>query len=691
MEYIFLDHDCLIFDAIYSDESQNFVSEIDLKKNMSFKIKIRTAKENVDKIFLVTADNTNNKTNKFDMQKDHSNDFFDFYIIKIDGQTENFIYYFEIIKNNKKYFYNKFGICERVDNNYNFCLTPGFVAPDWAKSCVIYQIFVDRFFNGDANNDVIDNEYLYLGHSAKKINWEEKIKINDVCNFYGGDLKGIIKKMDYLVDLGIEAIYLNPIFVSPSTHKYDIQDYDYIDPHFGKIVKDNGERLYFENFNNKFASKYISRTCDKENLEASNNLFIKLVEIAHKNNIKIILDGVFNHCGAFNKWLDKENFYYKSGYAIGAYKDKNSIYNNYFHWHKDDWPNNNFYDSWWGFDNHPKLNYENSKELFNYILKIAQKWVSAPFNADGWRIDVAADLGMSREFNHKFWREFRLAVKKVNPEAIIIAEHYGNAKEWLSGDQWDSIMNYDAFMEPVTYFLTGMEKHSESFDACKLNNSNYFEQCIKFNMAQFNFNNLIMSMNQLSNHDHSRFYTRTNKIVGRLHNKGHSASEENVNKSIMMQGIIFQMTWPGCPSIYYGDEVGLKGWSDPDNRRPFPWDNQDKILLEFYKFLIDFHKKNCALKFGSLMFLNIEPGIICYARWLEDINERIIIMLNTNDQKYNLKIPVWKIGLLKNNKFKKIISVSDNHFKTNHKNLLYCDKVLNIEINSHSAIIIKSV
>ena len=200
-------------------------------------------------------------------------------------------------------------------------------------------------------------------------------------------------------DLGIDAIYFNPLFVSPSNHKYDIQDYDNIDPHFGKIVNDTGDVLQPGQHENRLATKYINRITNRENLEASNALFAEVVKEAHRRGIKVILDGVFNHCGSFNKWMDREKIYENAdGYEKGAYIAKDSPYHDYFQFFDDyKWPYNEVYDGWWGHNTLPKLNYENSRELFNYMLYIAGKWVSPPYNADGWRLDVAADLGHSPE------------------------------------------------------------------------------------------------------------------------------------------------------------------------------------------------------------------------------------------------------------------------------------------------------
>lgn len=241
------------------------------------------------------------------------------------------------------------------------------------------------------------------------------------------------QKLGYLQNLGVEVIYFNPLFVSPSNHKYDIQDYDHIDPHYGKIVVDEGELLQSGTTDNSKATRYVNRVTNLKNLEASNAFFAELVREIHARGMKVILDGVFNHCGSFNKWLDREKIYHANGgYEDGAFLSKESPYRSFFGFRDENgWPDNTSYEGWWDYDTLPKLNYEGSEELYDYILGIAAKWVSAPYYVDGWRLDVAADLGHSSEFNHKFWRDFRKAVKTANPEALILAEHYGDPKDWL--------------------------------------------------------------------------------------------------------------------------------------------------------------------------------------------------------------------------------------------------------------------
>lgn len=677
-------YDYFNYDAVFSDETPLYRTPEFPKTDDDVFVKIRVGRNNCNEIYLCFDDKK-----VLAKKLDFDDDVFDFFRAVIPKIEKRTYYYFEIIKNGESYFYNKFGISKEFKYDYNFVVIPDFEVPKWAMGSVMYQIYVDRFCNGDDSNDVVDNEYVYLGKAAKKIeDWNKPVANEDVCNFYGGDLQGVIDKIPYLKDLGVEAIYFNPVFVSPSNHKYDIQDYDYVDPHYGVIAQDGGERLKFEKFHNRYATKYMKRTTDKVNLEASNKLMAQLIEKAHQNGIKVILDGVFNHCGAFNKWLDKEGFYRSQNYPVGAYYSSESIYHDYFKWYDQNWPNNDCYDSWWGHDNHPKLNFENSKELYNYILDVGRKWVSPPFNADGWRLDVAADLGYSREFNHRFWRDFRKAVKEANPNAVIYAEHYGDASEWLWGDQWDSVMNYDAFMEPITWFLTGMEKHSEKYEEGLLCNAQSFEAAMRYHMSRFSNQSLSISMNELSNHDHSRFLTRTNRKVGRLHTHGYEEADTGINKGVMREAVVFQMTWPGAPTVYYGDEAGVTGWTDPDNRRTYPWGKEDFDLIEFHKAAISLHRKHNALKTGSVEYLTMDYGIISYGRWNEE--EKFVVVLNNNAVEKMISVPVWRIGV---GNFEKMISVlfsDENGFNTDKKEFFVKDGMVFVSLAPYSSIVLKN-
>lgn len=672
--------------AIFSDATHNFRIPPEPKMNEVTKVRIRTGKDNVDEVYLCFE----GKRIKIDIES--SDQYFDYYAGEIVADKPCIQYYFEINVGKLRCYFNKKGVSREPDHYFDFKIVPDFKTPDWAKGAIMYQIFTDRFFNGDTMNDVVDNEYKYVGKLSKKItNWDQNPNSDGIREFYGGDLQGIMDKMDYLSDLGVEAIYLNPIFVSPSNHKYDTQDYDYVDPHYGKIIVDGGDVLSEENSENNHATKYITRVTRKENLDASNALFADLVDKAHSKGIKVILDGVFNHCGSFNKWLDREKFYENAkGYETGAFTSEESPYNSFFYFHnKDAWPDNPNYDGWWGYDTLPKLNYEGSEKLYNYILDVAKKWVSPPYNADGWRLDVAADLGYTEEFNHQFWRDFRKAVKEANPEAIILAEHYGDPSGWIQGDQWDTVMNYDAFMEPITWFLTGMEKHSDEYRGDLIGNPRAFFDAMTYNMARFHCQSLQVSMNELSNHDHSRFLTRTNSRVGRIHTVGHESANYGINKGIMKEAVVIQMTWPGAPTIYYGDEVGVCGWTDPDNRRTYPWGNEDLDLLNFHKAIIRIRKSHEVLKTGSIKFLHGEHNIISYGRF--DTEDAFVVAINNGSDERKITIPVWEIGICGNNRVMEMISTNIYSYSIDSIEHAVENGRLTINMKGYSSIVLKKV
>ncbi len=630
--------------ALFSDGTGSYLVPSEPKKNEIVTIRFRSAKDDVEFVRVISG------SRAFVMRKSFSEGMFDYYEVQWKLGEEPLYYCFEVNGRDEHgrcvvCYYDRCGASNRMRHECAFTIVPGFSVPDWAKGAVMYQIFVDRFCNGDESNDVESGEYIYIGEPCTRVtDWGKNPAYMGVREFYGGDLQGVLDKLDYLQDLGVEVIYFNPLFVSPSNHKYDSQDYDYIDPHFGKIVKDGGDVLAEDAKDNTDATKYKVRVTSKENLEASNELFIRLVDEMHRHGMKVLIDGVFNHCGSFNKWMDRERIYEGSdGYGEGAYVSYDSTYNSFFRFRQDwpsRWPYNGTYEGWWGHDTLPKLNYEADSKLEDYILNIARKWISEPFNADGWRLDVAADLGHSEAYNHSFWKKFRQAVKETKPDALILAEHYGNPKAWLQGDEWDTIMNYDAFMEPITWYLTGMEKHSDSQKPDLCGNAECFVNTMKHQMLNLHTPSLLTCMNELSNHDHSRFLTRTNRMVGRVSHLGHDAASKYVDEAVMRQAVAMQMTWIGAPTVYYGDEAGVCGFTDPDSRRTYPWGKENRELLDFHKKTIQMHKENSALKTGSLELLYGQNQVVSYARF--DVNEKIVIVVNRGGRKSELRIPVWR-------------------------------------------------
>ncbi|MFI3236516.1 MAG: glycoside hydrolase family 13 protein [Lachnospiraceae bacterium] len=655
-KYLYAKRPLLKRKALFTDTTEEYLIPNEPNPFETVKIRFRTARFNVDGVYVYV------NGEKLVMEFESNDETFDYYMYEYNLGDIPVSYYFKVRLGRVYGFYDTRGLSTELEEEYFFKIYPGFNTPKWAKGAVMYQLYVDRFYNGDKSNDVLSKEYYYIDDYVTRVEkWDKYPASMGVREFYGGDLQGVLDKMDYLEGLGIDAIYFNPLFVSPSNHKYDIQDYDYIDPHIGKIVDEKGEILSDGTVENRFATKYINRVTNKANLEASNALFAQVVEEAHKRGIKVILDGVFNHCGSFNKWIDKERIYENAeGYKKGAYITKDSPYHDYFKFYDkgSDWPYNEDYDGWWGHNTLPKLNYEESKTLESYILYIAKKWVSPPYNVDGWRLDVAADLGHSPEYNHGFWKKFRDIVKDANPEAIILAEHYGDAKSWLQGDEWDTIMNYDAFMEPITWFLTGMQKHSDSYSDMMLGNSDAFWGSMRYYTLPTPSSSV--SMNELSNHDHSRFLTRTNKCVGRTATMGPEAANIGVNKAVLREAVVMQMTWPGAPTIYYGDEAGLCGFTDPDNRRTYPWGEEDIELVQFHRDIIAIHKQYQELKTGSILSLLNDYNFMAYGRF--DKYGASAIIINNNQIEVHKKVSIWELDIPKNCNVERIMLTTNKNY-----------------------------
>jgi len=672
-------------DAIFSDGTPEFVRPWEAEKGDKVMIRARAAHADSARMFILSGSSCT------EMRLETEEKVFDYFRASIFLGENVFSYIFKVVSGNETVYLDRYGVSDDIRWQYAFKIVPGFHTPEWIKGAVMYQILVDRFANGDESNDTKTNEYHYCGTYARHIdNWNQVPDVNlDVANFYGGDLEGVRQKIYYLKGLGVDVIYFNPLFVSPSNHKYDIQDYEHIDPHFAKIVNEGGDVLKDGDTDNKHATCYKKRVTDRENLEASNKFFADFIEEAHARGMRVIMDGVFNHCGSFNKWMDRERIYEgEPGYSDGAYISEKSPYHSYFQFNKDGkWPYNNAYDGWWGHDTLPKLNYEGSWELTEKIIDIGRMWVSPPYNADGWRLDVAADLGHSEDFNHKFWRRFREAVKEANPDAVILAEHYGDASSWLMGDQWDTIMNYDAFMEPVTFFLTGMEKHSDEFHPEALGDGNRFEMTMRHTMTEFLIPSLYSAMNQLSNHDHSRFLTRTNHKAGRVSTLGPAAAGEGINKAVLKEGTLMLMTWPGAPTVYYGDEAGVVGFTDPDNRRTYPWGHADYELIDFHRDMISVHKMSPALKTGAFEFIKCGRDLVSYGRFTPD--QKMVIAVNSGDYDLSADLPVWKAEVPMECQMVQVIMTNDKGYSIMPTKYDVHDGNLNITLKPHEAVVLR--
>jgi alpha-glucosidase len=661
--------------SVFADGSALYVSPQEPSSTDPVTLKLRVGKGNVAAVLLHVGDAV------LPMAKLASEGSFDYYFAELAPLASPTRYYFELKRGGFALFYGRRGLEQKApETAYQFGIAPGFKVPAWMKGAVLYQIYVDRFANGDKSNDVLTNEYLYDNWPSVRVeDWDQLPDAttpyaaggNRTREFFGGDLEGIIQKLGYLKDLGVDGIYLNPIFVSPSNHKYDSQDYEHVDPHFGVIVRDGGELVdptKDPNYRkagasdasavNRGATKYRIRTTDAANLAASDAKFKELVDKAHELGIRVILDGVFNHSGSFNKWFDREGIY-PADQGPGAYESESSPFASYYSFAKKAWPNNESYEAWSGFKTLPKLNYEGSRELERKVLDIGATWVGPAFGADGWRLDVATELGHSPKYNHRFWSMFRSSVKAANPEAVILAEVYGDASSWLGGDEWDTVMNYDAFFEPLGWYFTGLEKHSYYYREKLYNDTRTLASDLREKMAKLPYASLEIAMNELDNHDHSRFLTRTSGFVDDQRSSSDVSPQDKagvgVNKGVLKEATILQMCLPGAPTLYYGDEAGLAGFTDPDDRRTYPWGKEDSELLAFFKDAIAVHKEYSALKTGSFAMLSTGSyGLFAFGRW--DRASRVVVAINNTKSAQSMEIPVGAMGLEEGEKLELVLT-----------------------------------
>ena len=474
----------------------------------------------------------------------------DFFSIKLSfNESAKYLRYYFVIKNHDEIlYYSPYGLSSYAPKKYFEYLSTNvndvFAVPTWAKGAVGYQIFPERFFNGDFGNDpaVIEK-------------WNE---LPNRINFFGGDLRGIINKFNHIKDLGIDVIYLTPIFYSSSNHKYDTIDYFRIDPSFG-----NTEDL-------------------KE-----------LVRLCHSNDIKVILDGVFNHIG-----------YYSHQFQAAINNGKLSRYWDWFYidGEKVDTDTINYecvgYYKWM-----PKLNYSNT-EVREYFLSVGEYWIKEA-GIDGWRLDVADEVDFT------FWQEYRKKIKSIDKDILLIGETWKNGTDLLRGDQMDTIMNYRFRDSAIDYF------------AERTIISKSFADRIESILFDYPYATHNILYNLLDSHDTARFLTTCNGDLNKL-----------------KLSVVFQMTFPGMPFVYYGDEIGMTGDTDPDCRKTMAWDSIDNEILGFYKRIINIRRGSNALKYGTFKHINTNSEVYSFIRDYED--ESVIVLINNSDEEYKLSSDLTK-------------------------------------------------
>ncbi|HCM24336.1 MAG TPA: alpha-glycosidase [Ruminococcaceae bacterium] len=486
------------------------------------------------------------------MEKVGTDALFDYYECKFTPGYTRIFYYFILEDGTEKAYYyaNEFhesAKCDRTEYYQYAYIRREEVAqvPSWAPSAVIYQIFPDSFATSKrfiSRKGAVKNEKNGLPCFSKN----------------GGTLKGITENLDYLVDLGITCIYLNPIFTASSYHKYDTIDYFSIDPCFGT----------------------------KDDLKG-------LVSACHKNGIRVILDGVFNHCGTgFFAFQDVVKNGAKSKYV-------NWFYNISFPTQGGAGPD---YETFAYVREMPKLNTGNP-ETAEYLCNVGTYWIREA-DIDGWRLDVA------NEINHGFWRRFRESIKKVKPNALLIGEIWEDAPQWLEGDQLDSTMNY-RFSNLCRDFFAERKISAKQFD-----------QELHSMVLRYKSPMTYVQMNLLDSHDVPRFFSKCGE-----------------NPAKYELALFFMMTFIGIPSIFYGDEAGITGVIESDCRKAMAWENHpDKgKLFCFFKKLIAVRKQNDALVHGNFKTISANDKLYIFSRSTK--MEKLLVVLNNSDVPKKLKIP----------------------------------------------------
>ena len=601
--------------SIYSDGSKEYVSNPNPKLGEVVEISVRLFKDApVEGVFLRYLPNGEHEIFKMYLKKEDEIFAYYSYDLRINEPLIN--YRFMFATEEDTYYYNQLELTNYDPNeHYDFRILADYENPTWVKGSVFYQIFPERFCNGNPDNDVKDGEYSVDGHPTIARQWGEiPMEYHEAycLDFYGGDLEGIKKQIPHFKKLGVNALYLNPIFKAPSHHKYDCIDYFEVDPHFG-----------------------------------GNKALQELVEELHKNDMRIMLDTSVNHTGTGHKWFNKEGYFEQH---IGAYHNPEALEREYYYFDE-----NGDYHKWLGVETLPSMDYRSQKlreTIYKREESVLQYWLRPPYNIDAWRLDVANNLGRKDEVQmaDEVWPELRASLKGVNPEMYLIGEHWADTEKYLRGNAWDAAMNYYGFLRPVREFVGDQDvylrPHVHAFKSKKKDAEKLSKQLVQ-HVAHLPFQFALNQFNILDSHD-----------IYRLHISP-GVSFEGYRGAVMML-----FTFIGTPSMYYGDEVGLAG--DLRNlegcRYTMEWDEEkwNKDFYSLYSTLAHLRQKEEVLQEGGFKVLFAESGIIAYVRF--NSKKAFITVVSQENEDREISIPVKHIGILPSSKIKEIFSQKDVDF-----------------------------
>ena len=493
-------------------------------------------------------------------------------------------YAFKLLIGERQWWLDAAGVSSRMPLAERSFRIAAETPPDWVPDQVFYQIFPERFRDGDTASNVRDGEYeLRDSGPVRAKAWGESIDGSSPNrDFYGGDLPGVYEALPYLQDLGVTALYLNPIFTSPSVHKYDTEDHLQVDPHLG-----------------------------------GDQALIELRQATRERGMRLLLDAVFNHTSdthpRFNRWGTHPE--------PGAYQDRRTAWGSLYQFA--DRGNPESYICWMGSKPLPVIDFGQvgARDYFwRADDSVARHWLREPFAVDGWRLDVAAMMGEGRgaRNNLALLRELRAAIKDENPSAWFIGEHFAEASAWLQGDIEDGAMNYYGFAQPVRAFLAGRDVnyHPVCIDAAEL------DVWLSDARSRIPYANQLGQLNLLGSHDTTRFLTLLDG-----------------DRALMRIALTLLFTYPGVPCIYYGDEIGMEGENDPYNRACFDWDETrwDAGLRGCVKALAELRRSRSCLRRGGCLTLHAEGDCLVFARF--DADGQVLVALNRSG------VHEWEIGL----------------------------------------------
>ncbi len=605
------------WNGLFHDQGPMFDNHVEPTASQAVTLTLRTFKGDISSANIKYYDNADGAFHWIAMSwsANDATGVYDYWKGAVPASASQKYYRFQINDGSSTAWYNAAGITAAEPSSGDFYILPGFTTPAWMKNGVMYQIFPDRFYNGSTANDVTNGQYTYAGCATEKHAWGSSVVANvSGCNtavFFGGDLAGIDQKLGYIKNtVGANIIYLNPVFLSPSNHKYDTEDYMTVDPAFG--------------------SNSTLQTLSADIHSTSNG-----------PKGYLMLDGVFNHTGDTHKWFDRYNWWTS---ITGAYESQSSPTYGYYTFQS--WPNT--YSAFFGFSSMPKLDYGASgsvvrNAIYGSTSSVVKTYLKSPYSIDGWRLDAAQYLDASGNngsdaTNHQVMAELRTAVKSVNANADILGEFWGNAGPWTnSSDQWDGAMNYDGFTQPVSEWITGQDY---SGNAASIPVSQ-FDSWLHGTRANYATDVQQSMSNFLSSHDITRFGNRAGGDIWKTY-----------------LALFFQMTYVGTPTIYYGDEYGMQGGADPDNRRTFDWTvgSITNSAVALTQKLTTIRNAYPALRTGSFMTLLTDDSNKLYAYGRFDSTNRIAVALNNDTVAHTVTIPVGQMSVTNGSHLTELIS-----------------------------------